>query len=111
LPANTTTGAPLDLTKDTTELVFPIKVADNATPNTYKSLVCRSTIIRNGEPISQTLGAGELRVDRPPPPKANAPAAPAAAAQPQVAAAAPAKPLSRLEQLRLQKQQEQGEKK
>ncbi len=114
LPANTTTGAPLDLTKDTAELVFPIKIAENATPNTYKSLVCRSTIIRNGEPISQTLGAGELRVDRPPPPKPNAPAAapmPQAAAPPPVAAAPPAKPLSRLEQLRLQKQQEQAGKK
>jgi hypothetical protein len=112
LPANT--GAALDLTKDTAELVFPIKIAENATPNTYKSLVCRSTIVRNGEPITQTLGAGELRVDRPPPPKPNAPAAapaPAAAAQPQVAAAPPAKPLSRLEQLRLQKQQEQSGKK
>ena len=108
LPANTSTGDPKDLNKDTTELVFPIKIAENATPNTYKSLVCRSTIMRNGEPISQTLGAGELRVDRPPPPKANAPA-PAAAPMPTpqapaVAQAPPQKPLSRLEQLRLQKQ-------
>jgi hypothetical protein len=114
LPANTTTGAALDMTKDTAELIFPIKIAENATPNTYKSLVCRSTIVRDGEPISQTLGTGELRVDRPPPPKPNAPAAPAAApmpqAQPQVAQAPPAKPLSRLEQLRLQKQQEAGKK-
>lgn len=111
LPANTSTGAALALTKDTTELVFPIKIAENATPNTYKSLVCRSTILRNGEPITQTLGAGELRVDRPPPPKANAPAAapmPTPAAQPQVAQAPPKKPLSRLEQLRLQKQEERG---
>lgn len=107
LPANTTTGDPKDLTKDTTELVFPIKIAENATPNTYKSLVCRSTIMRNGEPISQTLGAGELRVDRPPPPKANAPAAapmPMPAQPAAVAQAPPQKPLSRLEQLRLQKQ-------
>jgi hypothetical protein len=106
LPANTSTGEPLDLKQDTTELVFPIKIAENATPNTYKSLVCRSTIMRNGEPITQTLGSGELRVDRPPPPKPNAPAVAAQpAAQPQVAQA-PAKPLSRLEQLRLQKQQD-----
>jgi hypothetical protein len=113
LPANTTTGAALDMTKDTTELVFPIKIAENATPNTYKSLVCQSTIVRNGEPISQTLGAGELRVDRPPPPKPNAPAAapmptPQPAAPAAVAQAPPQKPLSRLEQLRLQKQKESG---
>jgi hypothetical protein len=106
LPANTSTVAePMNLTKDTAELIFPIKIAENATPNTYKSLVCRATLIREGEPITLTLGSGELRVDKPPPPKANAPAAPAAAA-PATAPAAPAKPLSRLEQLRLQKQQE-----
>lgn len=109
LPANTSSGVEsLDLTKDTAELVFPIKIAENANPNTYKSLVCRATIVRDGEPITVTLGAGELRVDRPPPPKANAPAAAAQpAAQPQPAQAAPAKPLSRLEQLRLQKQEQE----
>jgi hypothetical protein len=114
LPANTSTAAePLNLTKDTAELIFPIKIAENATPNTYKSLVCRTTMIREGEPITLTLGAGELRVDRPPPPKPNAPAPAAIAAAPAAPAPAapPAKPLSRLEQLRLQKQQEQTAKK
>lgn len=112
LPANTSTAAALDLNKETNELIFPVKIAENATPNTYKSLVCQSVIMRNGEAITQTLGSGELRVDRPPPPKPNAPApapAPAAAPMPQPAAAPqapPKKPLSRLEMLRLQKQEQ-----
>lgn len=114
LPANTATGEmPLELRKDTTELIFPVKIAGEAKPNTYKSLVCQAIIERNGELITHTLGGGELRLDVPPPPKVAAPAKPAenkpapavAAAPPQ---AAPKKPLSRLEQLRLKKAEESG---
>ncbi|MGE0758339.1 MAG: hypothetical protein AB7O38_15025, partial [Pirellulaceae bacterium] len=110
LPANTSTvSEPLKVGKETNELIFPIKIAENATPNTYKSLVCQATIVREGEPITMTVGSGELRVDRPPPPKPNAPATPAvAAAAPAEPAEKPARPLSRLEQLRLQKQQQSG---
>lgn len=114
LPANTSTGEmPLELRKDTAELIFPIKIAAEAKPNTYKSLVCQAIIERNGERITHTLGGGELRLDVPPPPKVTAPAkpaenkpAPAVAQAP--AAAPPKKPLSRLEQLRLKKAEEAG---
>ena len=61
---------------------------------------------QEGEPITHTLGGGELRVDAPLPPKAAAPAAPQAAPQPAPAQPAPAaeqKRLSRLEKLRLEK--------
>lgn len=107
LPANTSTPSePLKFTKDTTELVFPIKIDQTAKPGVYKTLVCRAIVTVNGEPVTHTLGAGELRVDEPLPPK---PAAPQPAAQPQAppppqpAAAEPPKRLSRLEQLRLEK--------
>lgn len=105
LPANTSTkDEPTKITKDTTQIVFPIKVAENARPATYKSLVCRAVVTQDGEPVTHTLGAGELRVDKPLPPKV---AAPKPAAKPQPKPAAPKPPakkrLSRLEQLRLQR--------
>jgi hypothetical protein len=113
LPANTTTEAePKKINKETEQIVFPIDVAKEAKPGTYKSLVCRAIVTVNEEPVTYTQGTGELRVDKPLPPKVAAPqpkpAAPKAQAPPK--AEAP-KRLSRLEQLRLQKlQQEQQEK-
>ena len=88
--------------------MFPVTIAQEAKPGVYKSLVCRATVTVNGEPVVYTQGTGELRVDEPLPPKVAAPAAapaPSAPAAPQPQAEAP-KRLSRLEQLRLQKQQE-----
>jgi hypothetical protein len=109
LPANTSTDAdPKKITSDTEQVAFPVAIAQEAKPGVYKSLVCRATVIVNGEPVVYTQGTGELRVDEPLPPKVAAPAAaptPAAPAAPQPQAEAP-KRLSRLEQLRLQKQQE-----
>jgi hypothetical protein len=105
LPANTSTkDEPTKITKDTTQMVFPIKVAENAKPATYKSLVCRAVVTQDGEPVTHTLGTGELRVDKPLPPKVAAPK-PAAKPQPKPAAPKPptTKRLSRLEQLRLQR--------
>ncbi|MEX2175573.1 MAG: PPC domain-containing protein [Pirellulaceae bacterium] len=107
LPANTSTQ-PMEFTKDTTELVFKVASTPEAKPGKYPSLVCITTFQVDGETVTHTLGTGELRVDAPLPPKANAPpaaAAPMTAAAPP-AAAAPMKRLSRLEQLRLDKQQE-----
>ncbi len=110
LPANTSTDAePKKITSDTEQIVFPITVAKEAKAGTYKSLVCRATVTINGEPVAYTQGTGELRVDEPLPPKVAAPAAPAATpapAQPQPQGEAPRR-LSRLEQLRLQKLQEE----
>jgi hypothetical protein len=100
-------------TQDSTELTFRVKASEDARPNTYKSLVCRTVIIRDGEPITTTFGGGELRVDKPLPPKvAAAPAKPApnTPAKPAEAKPAAAKPLSRLEQLRLEKARQLEEK-
>jgi hypothetical protein len=112
LPANTTTPAePQKMTKDSTQLVFPITITDKARPGTYKSLVCRAIVTQHGEPVTHTLGSGELRVDKPLPPKVAAPK-PAAKPQPKPATpqTQPKKRLSRLEQLRLQKMQAEASK-
>jgi hypothetical protein len=107
LPANTSTQPePMKFTKDSTEIVFPIKIDQTARPGVYKTLVCRAVLTQSGEPVTHTIGTGELRVDEPLPPKVAAPQ-PAAQPQPQPppqpAAAEPPKRLSRLEQLRLER--------
>jgi hypothetical protein len=105
LPANTSTKPePLKIKKDSTQMVFPIKVEQNARPATYKSLVCRAVVVQKGEPVTHTLGTGELRVDKPLPPKVEAPK-PQAKPAPKPAAPKPPvkKRLTRLDQLRLER--------
>jgi hypothetical protein len=109
LPANTAT-TPIEFNKDTAELVFKVAATAESKPGKYPSLVCVTSFPVEGETVTHTLGTGELRIDAPLPPKPNATpaAAPAAAAAP-MPAAAPMKRLTRLEQLRLEKEQ-QGKK-
>jgi len=72
----------------------------------HNQLACILTVMKDGEPIVQTVSAGGvLRVDPPPPKAAEAPKPAPAAPTPQQAAAAakaPEKILSRLEKLRLE---------
>ncbi len=105
LPPETST-TPITFTKDTPELVFKIKVNPVAKPGKYAQLVCRTTIQHEGEPIVATVGTGELRVDAPIV-KAQPAAVPTPMPTPQPVAAKPAEPkrLTRLEQLRLEKEQ------
>lgn len=107
LPAKTSTPPePVKITKESTAMVFPIKVEQDARPGTFKSLVCRAVIMRDGEAITHTMGTGEIRVDKPLPPKVAAPQPAAAKPDPKVAATPQPKPerrLSRLEQLRLER--------
>jgi hypothetical protein len=99
------TTEPLKLTKDTPELAFHVKTTAKSPAGRHKTLLCRATIMVNGEPIVHNLGTGELRIDTPLPPKPTAPApmptAVAAAPQPQKP---PEKRLTRLEQLRLERE-------
>jgi hypothetical protein len=107
LPANTSTAPePLKFTRESAELVFPIKIDQSAKPGVYKTLVCRAVVTHQGEPVTHTLGTGELRIDEPLPPKpaaAQPVAEPKPTPTPPPAAAEPPKRLSRLEQLRLEK--------
>jgi hypothetical protein len=102
---NEVTTEPREITKDSTELIFPVKTTANSPAGRHKTVICRATIMAGGEPILHTLGTGELRIDTPLPPKANPPAA--AAAAPVAAAPMPPaeKRLSQLEKLRLERQQ------
>ncbi|HEX4143411.1 MAG TPA: PPC domain-containing protein [Pirellulales bacterium] len=102
---NEVTAEPCEITQDATQLVFQVKTTAKSPPGRHKTVICRAVIMSDGEPITHTLGTGELRIDAPLP-AAAAPAAPAAAAPPVAAApAAPAeKRLTRLEKLRLERQ-------
>lgn len=104
---NKVTTTPAEFNKDAKELVFKLAAAADAAPGVSKSLFCQVVVTQNGEPIIHNIGTGQLRVDKPLPPKA-APAAPVAQAAPMpapAAVAAPAKRLTRLEQLRLDQKQ------
>ena len=107
LPNKVTTEAKT-ITKDTEELVFHLKTDKVSPAGNHPNLVCRAVILKDGEPIVHNLGPGRLRIDVPLPPKPTAPANKPAVA-PVAATAKPAegaaKPVSRLEQLRRERQQ------
>ncbi len=92
------------ITKESKDLVFHLKTEADSPAGNHQNLFCQVVVPEQGEPVVHNLGTGTLRVDVPLPPKANEPPppAPAAAAPPPPPAAAPPKPLSRLEQLRLE---------
>jgi len=95
---NKCTTEPLEITKDTKDLVFKIKTDAKSPAGKHKNLFCRVIVTEHDEPIVHNIGNGELRIDVPLPPRKDAPKAPVAK---KPAAAAP-KRLSRLEQLRLE---------
>jgi Bacterial pre-peptidase C-terminal domain len=114
LPANTT-AEPIKVTKDTTEITFTVKAAANAPAGKNQNLFAQIMIPENGDMVIHNLGTGKLRIDTPPPPKPNDPPMPTPtptpmpAPMPAAVVAAPPRPLSRLEQLRLQqKEKTQG---
>jgi hypothetical protein len=112
LPAGVTSETPkLEVKNDTTQLAFPVKIAENAKVGQHKTLVARARISDPNGLIRQTQGTGVLQIDKPIPAPVAAPAPKPEAAQPAAAPAPPApvkkKPLSRLEQLRQMKKNKQ----
>jgi hypothetical protein len=101
LPNKVTTTA-MEVNKETKELIFKIKAEADAPPGKNQNLFCQVIITENGEPVLHNLGTGQLRVDQPLPPKADAPPMPVAQAAPMPEAP---KRLTRLEQLRLEQKQ------
>jgi hypothetical protein len=103
---NEVTTEPRQIDDAATEVVFPLSTTSKSPPGLHKTLVCRAVVKSQGEPITHVVGGGELRIQPPLPPKAAVAAKPetkpAPQAQPKPVAA---KPLSRLEQLRLEKGQ------
>jgi Bacterial pre-peptidase C-terminal domain len=106
LPAKVTTAAELEINKDTKEIPFPIKTEATAPAGIHRNLFCQITIMENGEPIVHNIGATELRIDVPLPPKKDQPMVVATPMpMPKVDPAMPPKRLSRLEQLRLEQEE------
>ncbi len=109
LPPRATTGV-LKIDKAAGEISFPIVTAEDTPVGQHKNMFCTIVVSQNGESITHRVGmGGVLRVD--PKPKVVA-AKPAA--KPKVVAknepkAKPAKPLSRLEQLRLDAKKQSSE--
>jgi hypothetical protein len=108
LPAGTS-SEPVEFNQDATEITFKIKIDEKARPGRYTGVLCRAIVTQEGEPVTHMLGPGELRVDQPLPPKpapSGEPAPAAAPAPPPPPQPVASKPLSRLEQLRLEKERE-----
>jgi hypothetical protein len=105
---NGATSTPVKFNKDTKEIVFPVTVVKEARPGKFNTLMTISKFVQDGETVTHTLGPGELRIDAPLPPKVEAPK-PAATTTPMPAPMpmpmTEKKRLSRLEQLRLEKEQ------
>ncbi|MCL6501949.1 MAG: PPC domain-containing protein [Pirellulales bacterium] len=96
------TAEPREFSADTTELVFRVKTTANSPVGRHRTLLCRAVFTVEGEPVVHTLGTGELRIDEPLPPKADPPPPqPEPTPMPQPM---PEKRLSRLEQLRLERE-------
>jgi hypothetical protein len=97
---NKVTAQPLTITKDSTEVVFQIKTDASSPAGEFKNLFCQVVVTQNGEPITQNLGSGKLRIDKPLPASRSKPSAGKAALT--SATAGSARPLSRLDKLRLE---------
>ena len=66
---NGATSEPVEFNQDATEIAFKINVAQDARPGRFTGVLCRAIVTQEGEPITHTLGPGELRIDKPLPPK------------------------------------------
>ena len=87
-----------EITKDTKQLMIPLKTTTEAVAGEHKTLVCQATVTQQGEPILHRMYGAQLRVNKPLPPKATN--KPKPKPKPAATAAKKPKPLSRLEQLR-----------
>ena len=70
---NEVTAEPREITQDATQLIFQVKTTDKSPPGRHKTVICRAVIMAEGEPITHTLGTGELRIDAPLPAAAPPP--------------------------------------
>jgi hypothetical protein len=103
LPHNVT-APEMEISQDTQEFAFKVTTAADSPAGNHKNVFCQLVIQQNGEPIAHAVGGTELRIDKPLPPKQDAPAKPAAVAkkEPEQPKPPAEKPLTRLEKLRLE---------
>jgi hypothetical protein len=98
------TAESVKINKDSSQVSFQIKTSPKSPAGRHKAIMCRAIVTLNGEPVQHTLGPAELRIDAPLPPKATKPAPKPAAVAVKTAPKPAAKPLSRLEQLRQERE-------
>jgi hypothetical protein len=100
------TAPEASITKDTKEFAFKVATDKTSPAGQHRNLFCQVVVMQNGEPVVQTVGGTELRIDVPLPPKANEATKAAPKAETKAVAAAPAeKRLTRLEKLRLEQEE------
>ncbi|MAE65129.1 MAG: peptidase, partial [Phycisphaeraceae bacterium] len=111
LPAKVSTTGGRKITRDDEQIVFDVDVAKDSPPGKHNNLFCRLIVQEREAPILHNLGrGGVLRIDKPPPPKKNAPPKPKVKPKPKPKPKKqpekkPEKRLTRLEKLRLQAKQ------
>jgi len=59
------TADPLQLTAESTEVIFEVATSDKTPPGQHKGLFCRVTITQQNEPVVAVAGRGVLQVDKP----------------------------------------------
>jgi hypothetical protein len=103
LPHNVKAPA-YDITKDSKEIVVKLTTQKDSPAGQHQGVFAQVIVPEQGENVLHNVGGTVLRIDPPPPPKANpAPVvAKAAPTPPPAATKAPEKKLSRLEKLRLE---------
>lgn len=104
---NNVTAEPVEITKESTEIRFQVETASDSPVGRHTGPFVQITITQDGEPIVHRAASVELRIDAPPPePKEE----PEKKAEPDKPKEKKEKPLSRLEQLRLEAKErlEQG---
>lgn len=101
------TAADVPLTSSDQHIVFNLNTTDKSPVGQQSTLFCQVTFTQNGLPVLQGAGqGGVLRIDPPPAPRPNAPQVAVAAPPQRPAATVAGKPMSRLEKLRLEKEQQ-----
>lgn len=103
IPAGVSSPAPTQkISADSESVTFPLVIDAKAKVGKHRTLNCQSRVKVGDETIVQINGTGELRIDKPLPPKKDAPKPAAKKAE---TPKQPTKPkvLSRLEQLRQKK--------
>lgn len=66
---NKVEATPQEITKDTKDIVFKLKVAPTSPAGNHANLICKLTVTDNGEPIVHNIGPAKLRIDTPLPMK------------------------------------------
>lgn len=95
------TSKPMKITKDQTELIFPLEITKEARLGKHTNVFAQIIVTENGHPIPHTVGSGgTLRLDPPPPAPKKEDEKKEEANKDETTEPAKKKSLSRLEQLR-----------